>query len=204
MGMGMGMAAGVSTTSVGLGMFLLVEAMEEKEGDMGGAWDLVVGDILIGALVEEDILWELFKVVKQVLVAPMAEVQAGRFLEEALVEVPLVNKGQDRVWGRLVLAEASRKSVSTPTCWGQYKYKLTPSSRECGQMRKSRSRLSTTNLHHSSIRWVPVLFFTCYLEGENIRSAALPVWGIGTPLHCIFSPQKSQRWLDSLAPVWSF
>lgn len=116
MGMGMGMAAAVSTTSVGLGMFLPVEAMEEKEGHMGGAWDLVVGDILIGALVEEDILWELFKVVKQGLVARMAEVQAGRFLEKALVEVPLVNKGLDRVLGRLVLAEASRKSVSTPTC----------------------------------------------------------------------------------------
>lgn len=95
--MGMVIAAGVSITLVGLGMFLLVEATEEKKEDMGGAWDLVVGDILIGALVEVDILWELFKVVKQ----------AGRCLEEALVEVPL---------GRLLLAEALRRSMSIPTC----------------------------------------------------------------------------------------
>ena len=114
--MGMVMAAGVSTTLVGLGMFLLVEATEEMEWDMGGVWDLVVGDILIGALVEEDILWELFKVVKQGLVACVEEVQAGRCLEEALVEMPLVNKGLDRVLGRLVSAEASRRSVSIPPC----------------------------------------------------------------------------------------
>lgn len=114
--MSMVMAAGVSTTLVGLGMFLLVDATEEKEEDMGGAWDLVVGDILIGTLVEEDILWELFKVVKQGSVACVEEVQAGRCLEEALVEVPLVNKGLDSVLGRLVLAEASRRSMSIPTC----------------------------------------------------------------------------------------
>lgn len=81
---------------------------------MGDTWDLVVGDIL--ALVEEGILWELFRVVKQGLVTCVEEVQAGRYLEEALVEAPLVNKGLDRVLGRLVLAEASRRSVSIPTC----------------------------------------------------------------------------------------
>lgn len=114
--MGMVMAAGVSTTLVGLGMFMLVEAMEQKEEDMGGAWDLVVGDTLIGALVEEDILWELFKEVKQGLVACLEAVQAGRCLEEALVEVPLVNKGLDRALGRLVLGGALRRSMSIPTC----------------------------------------------------------------------------------------
>lgn len=113
---GMVIAAGASTTSVGLGMFLLVEAMEEKKEDMEGAWALVVGDILIGALVEEDILWEPFKVVEQGSVACVEEVQAGKCLEEALVEVPLGNKGPGRVLGRLVLAEASRRSTSTPTC----------------------------------------------------------------------------------------
>jgi len=116
MGMVMVMAAEVSTTLVGLGIFLLVEATEEKEADTEGAWDLVVGDILTGALAEEDILWELFKVVKQGLVACMEEVQAGRYLEKILVEVPLVNKRLDRVLGRLVLAEASRRSMSIPTC----------------------------------------------------------------------------------------
>lgn len=113
---GMVIAAGASTTSVGLGMFLLVEAMEEKKEDTEGAWDLVVGDILIGALVEEDVLWEPFKVVDQGSVACVEEVQAGRCLEEALVEVPLGNKGPGRVLGRLVSAEASRRSMSTPTC----------------------------------------------------------------------------------------
>lgn len=102
--MGMAMAAGVSTALVGLGAFLLVEAMEEKEEGMGGTWDLVVG-----ASVEQDILWELFTVVKEGPVACMEETQAVRYLEEALV-----TKGLDRALGRLALAEALRRSVSTP------------------------------------------------------------------------------------------
>lgn len=104
MGMATAMAAGVSTALVGLGASLLVEATEEKEEGMGGTWDLVVR-----ALVEQDILWELFTVVKQGPVACMEEAQAVRYLEEALV-----TRGLDRALGRLALAEASRRSVSIP------------------------------------------------------------------------------------------
>lgn len=45
---------------------------------MGDALSLVAGDNLRGALVEEDILWEVFKV------ARTEEAQAGRCSEEAL------------------------------------------------------------------------------------------------------------------------
>lgn len=50
---------------------------------MGDALGLVAGDNLRGVLVEMDILWEVFKVVEQGLVAPTEEVQAGRYSEEA-------------------------------------------------------------------------------------------------------------------------
>lgn len=51
---------------------------------MGDALGLVAGDNLRGALVKEDISWELFKVVKRGLVAPTEEVQAGKCSEEVL------------------------------------------------------------------------------------------------------------------------
>lgn len=107
---GMGTAAGVSTASEGLGMFIPVEAMEEKE-DMAGAWGSVVGDILIGALEEEGVLWEIFTVV----VACTEEDQAEVHVVDILA-LPLASKGLDGTLDMLASAEASRKSASTPAC----------------------------------------------------------------------------------------
>lgn len=104
------MAAGVSTASEGLGTFLPVEAMEKKE-DMAGAWGSVVGDILIGALEEEGILWEIFTVV----VVCTEEDQAEGHVVDVLA-LPLASKGLDGALGTLVSAEASRRSMSTPAC----------------------------------------------------------------------------------------
>ncbi|XP_009990407.1 PREDICTED: keratin, type II cytoskeletal 1-like [Tauraco erythrolophus] len=65
--------------------------MEEKKEDMEGAWDLVVEDILIGTLVEEGIMWELSKVVKQGLVG------VSRGIEEVHVNTNLLRPIQIQV-----------------------------------------------------------------------------------------------------------